>query len=152
CDPIQITEKGANNGGIWFDFNDKKPRDMRHGVFPALAEGEKAIPEEDVTAPMVRVKEVPFKSGAWHHIVLSWKNFDTGKRDAVSELFIDGNSIGEIKNRALAMDWDLDKAGIYVAVNYIGLMDELALFDRPLSAAEVMALKQKPGLLSSLKK
>ena len=30
CDPIQITQKGANNGGIWFDFNDAKPRDRRH--------------------------------------------------------------------------------------------------------------------------
>ena len=32
CDPIQITQKGANNGGIWFDFNDAKPRDLRMGV------------------------------------------------------------------------------------------------------------------------
>ena len=26
CDPVQITQKGANNGGIWVDFNDAKPR------------------------------------------------------------------------------------------------------------------------------
>src|SRR5262245_5736597 len=26
CDPIQITQKGAGNGGLWFDFNDAKPR------------------------------------------------------------------------------------------------------------------------------
>src|SRR5262245_31770531 len=30
CDPIQITQKGAGNGGLWFDFNDAKPRrDLR---------------------------------------------------------------------------------------------------------------------------
>src|SRR5579871_1209891 len=62
CDPIQITQKGANNGGIWFDFNDAKPRDMRHGCFPALKDGEKALSEDDPKAPMVRVPKVGFKS------------------------------------------------------------------------------------------
>src|SRR5262249_9078495 len=41
CDPIQITEKGANNGGIWVDFNNDSPRTMRMGVFPAVKPGEK---------------------------------------------------------------------------------------------------------------
>lgn len=152
CDPIQITQKGANNGGIWFDFNDAKPRDMRHGAFPALGEGEKAIPEEDPKAPMVRMKDIGFKAGDWHHIVLSWKNFDSGKPDAVSALYVDGKLIGEVKDRAIAMDWDMEKAGLYVAVNYIGLLDELALFDRALTAEEVSALHKTPGLLATLKK
>jgi formylglycine-generating enzyme required for sulfatase activity len=152
CDPIQITEKGANNGGIWFDFNDAKPRDMRHGAFTAVKEGEKAIPEEDPKAPMVRMKDIGFKSGDWHHIVLSWKNFDTGKPNAVSALYVDGKLIGEVKDRAIGMDWDLDKAGLYTAVNYIGLLDELALFNRALTAVEVASLHKTPGLLAALKK
>jgi hypothetical protein len=45
----------------------------------------------------------------------------------------------------------LDKAGIYVAVNYIGLLDELATFARPLTQEEVTLLHQKPGVLGSLK-
>jgi len=43
CDPVQITQKGANNGGLWFDFNDAKPRDLRHGAFPAIPDGQKGI-------------------------------------------------------------------------------------------------------------
>lgn len=152
CDPVQITQKGANNGGIWFDFNDARPRDMRHGAFTALKEGEKAIPEEDPKAPMVRMKDIGFKAGDWHHIVLSWKNFDTGKPDAVSALYVDGKLIGEVKDRAIAMDWDMDQAGMYVAVNYIGLLDEMALFNRALTAEEAAALHKAPGLLSALKK
>src|SRR4029079_15042365 len=54
CDPVQITQKGANNGGIWFDFNDAKPRDLRMGVFPA-GTGAK---ESDADAPMVWHKKV----------------------------------------------------------------------------------------------
>ena len=152
CDPIQITQKGANNGGIWFDFNDAKPRDMRMGTFPAVPPGKKGISEDDPKAPMVWVKGVGFKARDWHHIVLTWQNFDTGKPNALATLYIDGKRIGDVKDRAIAMDWALDKTGIYVAVNYIGLLDELALFDRPLTPEEVTHLFKSPALLAPLKK
>jgi len=152
CDPVQITEKGANDGGLWFDFNDAMPRDLRHGVFPAVPKGEKGAKEDDPDAPLVRVPKVDWKADAWHHVVLSWKNFDTGKADAVSSLYIDGKRIGQVKDRAIAMDWDVEKAGVYVAINYLGLLDELALFDRALTEAEVGLLHRRPGLLSPLKK
>jgi hypothetical protein len=152
CDPIQITEKGANNGGIWFDFNDAEPRDLRHGAFPAVDEGKKGVGEDDPDAPMVWVKRIAFKQGEWRHIVLSWKNFDTGKNDAVSQLWIDGKLMGEVKDRAIAMKWDVDKAGIYVAVNWIGLLDELAVFSRALTEEEIKELHKHPGLLASAKK
>ena len=101
---------------------------------------------------MAWVKGVGFKAGDWHHVVLNWKNFDSGKEDAVSALYIDGKLIGEIKDRAIAMDWDLEKAGIYVAVNYIGLLDELALFNRALTPEEIATLHKQPGVLAGLKK
>src|SRR5262245_23744913 len=48
CDPVQITQKSANDGAIWFDFNDKKPhRDLRMGVFPAVPAGQKGVKEDD---------------------------------------------------------------------------------------------------------
>jgi hypothetical protein len=153
CDPVQITQKGANNGGIWFDFNSAKPRrDLRMGVFPAVAEGQKPISEDDKNAPMVRVPGVDFKAGKWHHVVVSWRNFDTGKDDARAALYIDGKLIGEVKDRPIAMEWDVERAGIYVAVNFIGLLDELALFDRPLTAGEVALLHREPGVLAALKR
>jgi hypothetical protein len=151
CDPIQITQKGANNGGIWFDFNDAKPRDLRMGAFPALAEGQKPVAESDPNAPMVRVPGVGFKVGQWHNVVVTWNNFDTGKPNAVAVLYIDGKRIGEVAGRDIAMNWDVDKAGVYVGVNYIGLLDELALFNRMLTAEEVALLHMKPDLLTGLK-
>ncbi len=147
CDPVQITQKGANNGGIWFDFNDAKPRDLRMGVFPAVPDGKTGAKESDADAPMVRVPKVAFKAGEWHHIVLSWDNFDTGKPNASATLYIDGKKIGDVKDRAIAMDWDIEKAGIYTAVGYTGLFDEMACFNRALTVAEVTALHKTPGLL-----
>ena len=51
----------------------------------------------------------------------------------------------------IAINWDLDKAGIYVAVSYIGLLDELALFNRPMAEPEINRLRELPGMLSPLK-
>ncbi len=152
CDPVQITQKGATNGGIWFDFNDAKPRDLRMGVFPVAAKGQQPIKEDAADAPMVPVKAVGFQAGDWHHVVLSWQNLDTGRADGTASLYIDGKLIGTISKRDLRMDWELERAGIYVAVNYIGLLDEFAVFNRPLTAAEVTLLRQRPGVLTALKK
>lgn len=152
CDPLQITHKGAHNGAIWFDFNDAKPRDMRMGAFTALPEGKSPVKEDDPAAPMIWLKGVGFKEGNWHHVVLNWKNFDTGKKDAIAELWVDGKRIGELKDREIGMEWDMDKAGLYVAINYIGLLDEFAIFNRALTAEDITLLHKKPALLAGLKK
>jgi hypothetical protein len=155
CDPVQITQKGAGNGGLWFDFNDAKPnRNLRTGAFPAVPEGKAPIKESrEAFSPMVWVDQPGFKVGEWHHVALVWQNLDTGRNDARAALHIDGKLMGEIKEKdyPISMDWDLDKAGIYLAVSYIGLIDEFALFNRPLTGAEIELLRSKPGLLSSLK-
>jgi hypothetical protein len=152
CDPVQITQKGANNGGIWFDFNNAKPRDLRMGVFPAVPPNKKGVSESDENAPMVRVPRVLFKQGKWHHVAITWENFDTGKDNAVATLYINAKKIGQVKDRAIAMDWDIDKAGIYVAVNYVGLIDEFAVFNQALTTTEISLLHGQPGVLSKLAK
>jgi hypothetical protein len=152
CDPIQISYRGAHDAGIWFDFNDAKPRDLRMGAFTALRAREKPIPESDPKAPLVRVEDIGWKADDWHHVVMSWRNFDTGKKDAVATLYIDGKKIGQIKDRAIAMDWNIWLTGIYVGVNFIGLLDELAVFGRDLTADEVTYLYKHPAALSPARK
>jgi hypothetical protein len=149
CDPVQITERGASNGGLWFDFNDSKPRDMRMGAFPAVRTGEKPVGEGDPSAPIIWLKGVGFKADEWHHVAMTWSGFDTGRSGARAALYVDSKLIGELRDRQIAMDWDLEKAGIYIAVGYIGLLDELAVFNRALSPAEIALLFKRPGLLSN---
>jgi hypothetical protein len=156
CDPIQITSKSAGNGGLWFDFNDAKPnRNMRMGVFPAVTETRPMIKESrEAWSPMVWVDSPGFHAGEWHHLVMNWHNLDTGRNDGRAAVYIDGKLMGEIKDKdyPLTMDWDLDKAGIYIAISYIGMMDELALFNRPLTDADIAILRTNPGVLAALKK
>jgi len=79
---------------------------------------------------------------------MNWRNFDTGKPNAEAALYINGKLVGTVQNRPLAMRWDMEQTGIYVAVNYIGLLDELAIFNRPLTAEEIgilYQLRERPG-------
>jgi hypothetical protein len=156
CDPVQITHRGAGNGGLWFDFNDAKPRrNLRMGAFPAVPAGAKPIAESrEAFSPMVWVDDPGFRVGDWHHVALVWRNLDSGRTDGRAALFIDGRLRGEVKDKPypLTMDWDLDQVGIYVAVGYIGLLDELALFDRPLGEDELALLVSRPDLLSPLRR
>jgi hypothetical protein len=125
------------------------------GVFPAIAEGRPPIQESrEEVSPMVWVDKPGFKVGEWRHLAMVWCNFDTGKNDARAALYIDGKLAGEIKDKdyPIAMDWDLERTGIYIAVNYIGLIDEFALFKRALTEEEIGVLRAQPAELSSLKR
>lgn len=152
CDPVQITERGANDGGVWCDFPDSKPRDFRLGVFPAVPPGEKPIAESDAQAPLVKVAKIDFEVGKWRHIVLNWRNFDTGQPNGYAALYIDGKLQGALENRTLSMGWNMEQAGLYTAVNFIGQLDELSLFRRELTAGEVGLLYAQPAVLGTLKK
>jgi hypothetical protein len=152
CDPIQITQKRAHDGALWVDFPDTKPRDLRLGAYSSLAIGEAPVKESDPAAPLIRVKKVGFKEDEWHHIVMTWRNIDSGKANSNVSLWIDGRRVGEVPKREIAMKWDLERTGIYVAVSLIGRLDELALFDRELTKAEVGSLFRNAGLLSGLGK
>jgi hypothetical protein len=155
CDPVQITEKGAGDGGIWFDFNDAKPnRNLRMGTFPAISTGTQLKESREAFSPMVWVDKPGLKVGEWRHIAMVWNNFDTGRTDARAALYIDGKLMGEIKDKdyPISMDWNLDKAGIYIAVSYIGLIDEFALFKRALTEDDIRLLRTQPAVLSTLKR
>jgi hypothetical protein len=119
------------------------------GTFPAVPEGGKPIAESDPSAPVIWLKGVGFKASEWHHVAMTWENFDTNRSDARTALYVDGKPIGELKGREIGMEWDFDKARIYIAVGYIGLLDEFAVFNRALTQAEIGLLFHRPGLLSN---
>ena len=96
-------------------------KSSRIGAFTARRVGQKSVAEADPKAPLVRLPGVGLKAGEWHHVVLTFQNLDTGKPDAVTALYIDGKRIGEVKDQAIAMGWDVEKAGVYLSLGYVGL-------------------------------
>lgn len=143
-DPVQITDKAYNDSAIWVDFTkDEVPRHFRLGVFGALKSWNptNAPPDKnpDFLSRLVAVKEPPFSRERWTHAVITWSGLGAGG-DGTASLFLDGKLVSATSKIGEAFEWDPSRLAIRLGVNYTGLMDEVAVFDRALSAAEVATL------------
>ncbi|BAO77358.1 LamG-like jellyroll fold domain-containing protein [Winogradskyella sp. PG-2] len=143
CDPIQITDVSFNDAAIWVDFTKKNSRDFRLGVIgdrnvwnpnPDGPDNENPIFNERLTG----VKNPPFQSGQWTHILINFSNLNTNNGQAV--LYMNGEHKGTRKNIDTPFTWDLSKSNIYLGLGYIGLMDELSIFNRNLTEEEIETL------------
>jgi hypothetical protein len=151
CDPIQITDKTWNDACLFVDFSkDERPKLFRLGVFadmkvwnPAGKDFEKMSPVEK---PMANAAEVPFRRGKWTHVAVTFEKFNTGKPDGAAKLYLDGKLQASVAGRNQQFTWDVDKAAVQIGMSYVGLFDDLALFNRSLDEAEVKALHAHEGL------
>lgn len=148
CDPIQLTEKAWNDSGMWVDFDKDLPRAFRLGVFPRLSQwNPENTPWEQFPVerrPMVPVRKPAFNARLWTHVAFTFQDINaTDGRDATASLYLHGIHQGTLK-RPLQFDWDVDKAAIMLGLSYVGDFDDLAIFNRALSADEVEALRTLP--------
>lgn len=146
CDPIQITERAWNDAAFFIDFDKELPRDFRLGVFPDLESwNPKKIDWNEFPVdqrPMVVVEDPPFAADRWTHVCFTWKNINSPDNEpAVAALYLDGELQGTIE-RPMTFTWQADKAALMLGLNYIGLMDELKVFSRPLNASQIKHLAQ----------
>ncbi len=145
CDPVQITERAWNDAALWVDFSaDDRPRHFRLGAFadlkvwnPRGADFEKMTPAE---RPMFDAGKPPFARGKWSHVVITFERFNTGKPDGKATLYLDGEPAGSVEGRTQTYTWEPSKAAVMLGLGYVGLFDDLALFDRALTPAEVAGL------------
>jgi hypothetical protein len=143
CDPIQVTDKAYNDSAIWVDFTkDEVPRHFRLGVFgqlkawnPRNIESDK---NPDFTKRLVVVERPPFATGAWTHVTVTWSGLGSGTGS--SSLYLNGKLISTTSGIKESFEWDPERLAIRLGVNYTGLMDELAVFERALTASEISAL------------
>ncbi len=150
-DPILVTDKAWDNASIFLDFTkDDRPRHFRLGVFcdkPVWnADGRKYDEIPDAERPLVIVKETPFARDRWTHVVVTFREFNGEEGAASARLYLDGVDQGEISGRPQIFTWDTKKARILLGILYIGDLDELMIFDRELTPAEVALLGQAPEL------
>ena len=141
-DPIQITDKAYNDACIWVDFTKDAPRHFRLGVFGNLSAWNPGnVPSDKNPAfekRLVVLRETPFSSKRWTHVAVTWSRL--GSESGSATLYVDGRLVGTAEGIRERFTWDRDKALIRLGVNYAGLFDELAIFDRPLTAAEIQQL------------
>ena len=143
CDPFQLTDKAYNDCAIWVDFTkDDKPRHFRLGVFGSLKawdpmnKGSDGNPVFD--GRLVRVKRPSFSRDRWTHVAITLDRLGAGAGTA--QLYVDGQPQGTGSGIAETFQWDLAKASLRLGIDYVGYLDDLTVFRRALTPAEIAAL------------
>lgn len=158
CDPIQITDKKWDDSAFFVDFTkDDNPRHFRLGAYADFKlwnpKNRKFddIPKAELPLSQEILKP-PFARERWTHVAFTFKSFNTGKPDGVATLYMDGKPAGTIKDRVQTFTWDQERSVIMLGLSYIGLFDDLAIFDRALSDEEVGTIFKLDGGIKGLGK
>ena len=153
CDPIQITDSRYNDAAVWVDFTQDNPRQFRLGVFGDLeAWNPGEIPPDEFPffgERLIIVDSPPFAADAWTHVVITYSGLgsDAG---GTANLYVNGVAAARtVTGIEEPFTWDRD-ATVRLGINYVGRYDELALFDRALSADEVAELHALDGGVGAL--
>ena len=145
CDPIQLTSKKWDDAALFLEFEKRADGvPFRLGVYADTAVwnplGRKweEIPAPE--KPLITLTKTPFSRSRWTHAAFVIEHFNTGTANGRAQLFIDGKDAGTISPRQQTFTWDPAQSVIMLGVGYVGLMDDLALFDRALTPAEISHL------------
>ncbi len=143
CDPIQITDVSYNDAAIWVDFTKENPRDFRLGVIgdrdvwnpnPEGPDNENPIFNKRLTG----VKNPPFGTGKWTHILINFSGLNT--KEGKASLYMNGELKGTREQIETPFTWEVSKSNIYLGLGYIGLFDDLSIFNRNLTDKEIKTL------------
>ena len=149
-DPIQITDSGYDDAALWVDFTKENPRSFRFGAF-----GDREVWNPQALSPdtnqvfldrLIVAEDRPFARGRWTHICFTFDQLNTGSGQVA--LYVDGKKQG-VRLVSEPFTWD-QQGRIYLGLNYIGYLDELAVFDQVLDEEEVSALYSLPGGLPAI--
>ncbi|MEO1993827.1 MAG: LamG domain-containing protein, partial [Planctomycetaceae bacterium] len=153
-DPLQITDKKWNDASFFVDFTKDNPRQFRLGVFsdykfwnPNDRKWD-AIPVAD--RPMVHVKKLPFTKQTWTHVAFTYDGFNRTAGAGTATLYLNGKPQGKISGKQ-RFTWSPDKVVMMLGINYVGGLDDLAVFDRSLSPEEIGRLWKLPRGVKSLR-
>lgn len=156
-DPFQVYDRDWNDGAIWVDFP-KNPPAPAHRQFRLAVPSDashwnpdnthiNAMPRE--RQPMTIVENHPFQDGQWHHIAMVLENLNSSDGISQARLYIDGELQG-LFEKDIRITWNEDNVAMMVGIKYVGLLDDLAVFDKALSRKELATLIGLEGGVKSL--
>lgn len=153
CDPVQIVGGDNKKGFIFLEWSkDETPREFRFAIRPLLErwnpQGKDWGKMTDAERPAVNLKKgTPFSRTKWTHALFTFDRLNAGKA-GVGKLYLDGKLQGKIEGWDLTLGWEPEKVQLVLAAAYVGYMDDLAVFNRALTEAEV---KQVYALKNGIK-
>jgi hypothetical protein len=156
-DPLIITPRSWDDASLFVDFTrDDVPRRFRFAAF-----ADKAVWNPDnrrwddvpvAARPMIEIATPPFAAGTWTHVAWTWERFNTSGTSAIVRAYLNGAPAGTLAGRPQVYTWNPADVLIAVGVEYRGLLDELAIFDRALTADEIRALHALPNGIATLRR
>ncbi|MBI5693901.1 MAG: LamG domain-containing protein [Verrucomicrobia bacterium] len=155
CDPVQIVGGDSKKGFIFLEWSkDENPRLFRYAIRPLFEiwnpKNQDWAKMTDAERPMVQVARAPFARTKWTHVVFTFDRLNAGKA-GVGRLYLDGQLQGSIQDWDLTFGWEAAKVQLVLAAAYVGHMDDLAVFNRALTAAEVGQLLRLPNGVRDLR-
>lgn len=156
CDPLQFVAQGWEEGNMFIEFSkDHTPRHFRYAILPVKRlwnpenRGWEDIPDSE--RPMVPVYRPAFSRDRWTHVVFCFGNLNTGEKNAWGRLYIDGRNQGQFDGWLGTFNWEVDKSALTLGLAYVGLLDDLAVFNRALTDAEVKHLHELKAGVADLR-
>jgi len=145
CDPIQLTSKQWDDAALFLEFEKRDDGiPFRLGAYADTAVwnplGKKWEEIPAAEKPLVTVAQPPFGGDQWTHVAFVIEHFNTGQPNGTARLYLNGAEAGVIGARTQTFTWEPERAVLLLGVAYVGLMDDLALFDRALSGPEIARL------------
>ena len=145
CDPVQIVGDDTKKGFIFLEWSkDETPREFRYAIRPKV---EIWNPNNldwakmpDAQRPAVNLRKAPFSREAWTHAVFSFANLNDKAKKPIGRLHLNGKLVGTIENWDLTLGWNPDAVALVLGAAYVGHLDDLAVFNRALTDAEVTQL------------
>jgi hypothetical protein len=145
CDPVQIVGEDGKKGFIFLEWSkDETPRFFRYAIRPLFHIWNPTnVQWADIPfakRPMVQVEKAPFSREAWTHVVFTLENVNDKTRKPLGKLYLNSELKGKIENWDLTFGWDPKQVLLVLGASYVGYLDDLAVFNRALSDAEVKQL------------
>ncbi len=145
CDPIQLVAQAWGEGNMFVEFSkDHTPRHFRYAIMAVTKlwnpQNKKWEEMPDAERPMVPVLQPPFRRDRWTHVLVTFANANTGEKNGRGTLYLDGKKIGSFDGWNNTFNWDVSKSALTIGLWYIGFIDDLAVFNRELTDAEVQTV------------
>ena len=145
CDPVQIVGDDTKKGFIFMEWSkDDAPRHFRFAIRPKIElwnpNGLDWAKMTDAQRPAVNLPRAPFSREAWTHAVFTLEHLNDKVKKPVGRLFLNGKLMGSIENWDLTLGWNPGAVQLVLGASYVGYMDDLAVFNRALTSAEVTQL------------
>ena len=153
CDPLQFVAQAWGEGNMFVEFSkDHTPRHFRYAILSVTKHwnpnnrGWEEIPEAE--RPMAAVHKAPFGREQWTHVVFTFSNINSGRKNSVGKLYLNGKAQGSFE-REHVFNWEIEKSALTIGLNYVGDFDDLAVFNRVLGDSEVARIYKSDKPIAS---